>query len=110
MRITYEIITPESAEHGDAEERGFIEPQFGLRVPIEEALDDSLWPAASLEWSVRAAEIRLGRNALTDVGGWFEETDGSTNYRTGAVTRESLHPGKVTASTYTRLKEIFCYD
>lgn len=25
-RVTYETITPESAEHGDAEERGFMLP------------------------------------------------------------------------------------
>ena len=33
--VTYEIVTDESAEHGDAEERGFIAKNVSLRDAID---------------------------------------------------------------------------
>lgn len=110
MRITYEIITPESAAEGDAEERGFIEPRFHIKVPIEEALDDSQWPATDLEWSLSDAERFLGRKGMEDSGRWFTSCDPDRDFQTGAETYYSLHPAdSVTPSSYARLKAIFCY-
>ena len=43
--ITYEIVTEESAEHGDAEERGFISEDVGLRT----AVSDLGWPSQGFE-------------------------------------------------------------
>lgn len=112
MRITYEVITPESAEHGDAEERGFIEPKFKLRVPVEEALDESKWPAGSLDWTLREAELFLGRRGMEDSGTWFNSCDPERDFQTGAETFYSLHPtnqgGSITAASYARLRAIFC--
>lgn len=111
MRITYEIITPESAEHGDADERGFVEPRFDMHVPIEEVMANGQdWPKESLRWTLRHAEIFLGRNGMEDNGRWFTALDGNTNYQTGAETRYSLHPDdNTTPASYDRLKRIFCH-
>ena len=46
VSVTYERVTPESAEHGDVEERGFMvagsQSRFFWRMPIEEALGESV--------------------------------------------------------------------
>ena len=34
FRVTWETVTDESAEHGDAESRGFLDA-FGDRIPVE---------------------------------------------------------------------------
>jgi hypothetical protein len=112
MRITYEIVTPESAEHGDAAERGFVEPRFQMKVPIEEVMgNEGEWPKASLEWTLREAEQYLGRHGMEDSGNWFNSLDPDRDYQTGAETYESLHPAdNITAASYERLARIFCWD
>lgn len=109
MRITYEIITPESAEHGDAEERGFVSPRYGMKVPIEE-INDTDWPDSSLEWSVQQAASFLGTGSMEDSGRWFSSIDPDRNYQTGAETIYSLHPAdNVTPASYERLARIFTW-
>ena len=111
MRITYEVITPESAEEGDAEERGFIEPKYNIRVPIDEAMNHDDWPAESLEWSLTDAERFLGRGAMEDSGSWFNTCDPERDYQTGAETYYALHPNRgVTGATYARLRAVFCWQ
>ena len=109
MRVTYEIITPESAEHGDAAERGFILPASGyhLKVPIEEMND---FEDSELQWDVRDAEQWLGRGAMEDSGRWFNTVDPEQDFQSGAETFYSLHPDdKITPASYNRLARIFCY-
>lgn len=109
MRITYEVVTPESAEHGDAEERGFIAPGlFNLKVPVEESLNEEDWPKGSLDWDLQAAARYLGTGCMEDSGRWFTTTDPERDFRTGAETTYSLHPDGVTPSSYARLKRVFC--
>ena len=109
MRVTYQIVTPESAEHGDYEEAGFILPASGfhLRVPLDEVdeFEDS-----ELQWDLQDAEQWLGRNAMYDCGNWFESCDPEEDYTTGESTTYSLHPDRsITPSSYNRLAKIFCY-
>lgn len=47
FNITYEIVTDESAEHGDVEERGFISQDVDLRT----AVSDLGWPSQGFESS-----------------------------------------------------------
>jgi hypothetical protein len=109
MRITYEIITPESAEQNDVAEHGFVSPGYGINVPIDEAMNKEQWPAKSLEWSLSAAEMMLGRGGMEDCGRWFSSLDSITDMRTGAETRYSLHPDdNITPASYARLARIFC--
>lgn len=106
MRITYEIITPESAEQGDVAEQGFVEPDYNIHVPVAERGD---FEPGALKWTLRGAELFLGRYGCEDCGRWFQQVDGSTDYSTGAVTRYALHPDdSVTVASYDRLKRIFC--
>ncbi len=77
---TYEVITPESAEHGDAEERGFIfesEPHtFRELVDLLQRLgacSPSSWP------------VRCGDHF------WVSTIDPERDYRTGADTYYSVH-------------------
>ncbi len=110
FRITYEIITPESVEVGDAEERGFVEPRFDCLVPIEEAMNETDWPKSSLLWTLQHAELFLGRHSMEDCGRWFSSIDSPEDYQTGAQTRYSLHPDdSITPSSYARLARIFVY-
>ncbi|UIS25311.1 hypothetical protein [Erythrobacter phage vB_EliS-L02] len=109
MRVTYEIVTPESAEHGDAEERGFVLPASGfhLLVPLDE-VDD--FEDHELVWDLADAEQWLGRESMEDCGRWFTSIDGQVDYATGAETRYSLHPSdKTTPASYERLARIFCW-
>lgn len=107
LRITYEIITPESAEHGDAEERGFVEPGLNMRVPLGE-INDTDWPNSKLGWTLRQAEIYLGRGGMEDSGHWFSTCDPERNFQTGAATFYSLHPSdNTTGASYARLARLF---
>lgn len=95
--VTYEVVTPESAEQGDAESRGFVLPG-GWRVDVTDDSDD-------VGMSLREA-LRLA-SPQEDSGSWFSEVDGRVNYRTGAVETRSIHPPRnVTPSSYERLARI----
>lgn len=110
MRVTYEIVTPESAEQGDCAEHGFVLPGrfFHLKVPVDEAL---AMPDSDLEWDLRDAEQWLGRNGMEDVGRWFVSCDGDIDFATGAETRYALHPSdNTTGASYERLARIFCHN
>lgn len=110
MRITYEVVTPESAEHGDAVERGFITPGlFNIRVPTEEALNKEDWPAGSLDWDLQAAARYLGTGAMEDNGRWFTTADPEIHFMRSEHVFYSLHPAEnITPASYARLKAVFC--
>ena len=100
FRVTYEIVTPESAEHGDAAERGFID-SWGMQV---DALIGQETPGVAM--TLREA-LQLC-SPQEDSGSWFNECDGRENYQTGAVETRSLHPpDNVTGASYARLKRLF---
>jgi hypothetical protein len=52
--VTYDIVTHESAEHGDVAERGFAAKGIGLREAIREiggqAFEADCWPVQSPRW------------------------------------------------------------
>ena len=96
--ITYEIVTPESAEHGDAAERGYV--SAGFKFPLE--IVDMARDRNVLSFDLRSAVNQLG--GVENAGRWFVEVDGRINYQTGAETRYSLHPPEnITPSSYGRL-------
>ena len=100
--VTYEVVTPESAEHGDFAEIGFMQSggwQHEIST-VEMARDRE-----ALEFDLRSAVNMIG--CVEDSGSWFSEADGRVNYQTGAETRYSLHPPKnITASSYGRLARL----
>lgn len=78
-KMAYEIVTPESAEQGDADERGWIEKkseQYGTLEDLIRVVRDHTW----LEWS---SSRPRGRHD------WIV-SEGEENYRTGANTSYSL--------------------
>lgn len=92
FRVTYEIVTPESAEHADADERGFVAP--------------GEWRGDEPVWMTLREAMRLAR-PQQDCGLWFSEVDGRVDYRTGAVETRSIHPpANITASSYARLARL----
>jgi hypothetical protein len=96
FRVTYEIITPESAEHGDCAESGYVEPLGWKFQPGNE--------------SPEGLTLREATNLVSCVensGRWFTEIDGRTDYRTANEERRSLHPpANITRASYARLARL----
>lgn len=75
IKVTYEVITPESAEDGDVAERGWDD---------EEGTPHTLREAVKL---MRGCEPS---SSEFHVGVWYT-AEGDTDYRTGAERRQSFH-------------------
>lgn len=78
VNITFEVITPESAEHGDAEERGFVEENKEFTTK-KEAFD---------YFSVKYGAYYKGND--TD----YYTLDPEKCYETGSETYYGLHFSK----------------
>lgn len=76
---TYEIVTEESAELGDAEERGFDwqDAPHGFRETVD---------------LIRAGGF-CHPSCSHGVPGWLS-TEGETDFQTGDVETKALHPGR----------------
>ena len=102
--ITYETVTPESAEHGEADESGWIVDGHGSRV----TLGDCYWAlqnAGAIGCYVEANEnpVRAPR--------WLTFYKVEEDYATGAETSWSLHiPDYVSDASRRRIARLFnCY-
>lgn len=100
FNVTYEIVTPESAEHGDAEERGFILEGATFREAFCAAHEtrtnrvDGIETIEADEWPIRAPR-------------WFTVVNG-TEFETGAHESRSLHlPDHVTTASRRRVARLF---
>lgn len=103
FNVTYEIVTPESAEHGDAEERGFILQDATLRDAFEavqatrtsrvdgiDSIEPDCYPRRNVRW-------------ITIINGM--------EYETGANESRALHiPDHATESTRRRICRLFGID
>ena len=95
MDKTYEIITPKSAEQGDAEERGF---------EYKDQEFDTLWDMAK--------EIRdAGATEPSEYGHgtphtWYSTVDPDRDYKTGEETYYSFHPRNLTYEQARELKNL----
>ena len=99
FRVTYEIVTPESAEHGDAAERGFVEPGE-WKTPIEESLAGNDLHTMSLRDAMRLCY------PIEDSGFWWTG-EASQDYQTGAYETRAIHPPRgITASSYARVSRL----
>lgn len=99
FNVTYEIMTPESAEYGDADERGFIVEGASLR----DALDYVFSTRTSQCEGVEAVEA----NEYPVVSpGWITVYNG-IEYLTGAHESRSIHfPDNMTASSRVRVARL----
>ena len=98
--VTYETVTPESAEYGEADERGWILEGGTLRDA----------------WEVLRNAGAIGRHVEADSHPvrdprWFTFYDVSEDYATGAATSYSVHlPPTVSPASRMRLARLFgCY-
>lgn len=96
FNVTYEIVTPESAEHGDADERGFIIQNGRFRSAVEslfETRSNTAGGIAALETSAWPEEFAR----------WFTVINGP-EFDTGAVESRSIHwPDSITPASKARV-------
>lgn len=96
--MTYDIVTPESAEHGGVAESGFHIETIKLGSKGREHNEMSLSTA-----------IRLARNEYCNVdngNGSFYSNGGDMNYRTGSETSYAVHFDGLTPSTLKRVARL----
>ena len=99
FNVTYEIVTPESAEEGDAEERGFICEGFSLR----DAMTLLHETRTSLVDGVESIDCD---SYPCDCPRWITVTNGM-EYETGAHESRSLHiPAALTEATARRIARL----
>lgn len=105
VNVTYETVTPESAEWGDYEDCGFLDAS-GLRHSA-----NGLWGEAAGKLKAECA-MPL-RDALRHVAPAFREDssfyeiDGRNDYRTGEVETRALHmPDSVTPASLARIARL----
>ncbi len=91
--ITYEIVTPESAEHSEADETGFTMQDVTLR----DAWDFLRWEGSASDSTISTAR-------------WLTFY-GEQDYATGGYTNYSLHfPSKLSQYSRVRIARLFrCY-
>jgi hypothetical protein len=77
--ITFEIITPESAEHGDAEERGFLDENATADYEEMVEMMQGMAPSNS------PPSIENAHNT------WYTAYDVDVDYKTGAHENNSYH-------------------
>ena len=97
--VSYEIVTEESAENGEAEERGVIDEELTLRDAIKEvhrtrtnlvggveAIQPNSWPVDRVRWIT---------------------VHNSTEYETGARESRTLHiPDTITPASSRRIARL----
>lgn len=90
FNVYAEVVTPDSAEHGDAESCETIGENLTLRDAIGEI------------FSTRTNMVD-GIESIEDCGRWFAVCNGQ-EFETGAHESRSLHPaGNITESSYRRI-------
>lgn len=101
-RVTFDVVTPESAESGDTARNGFLD-SAGNEYAQQDFATFKEWQAFEAPtMSLREAAELCG--CLEDSGSWLSECDGSQDYRTGEEMRRSIHPPRnISAASYARL-------
>ena len=99
FNVTYEIVTPESAENGDVDESGFIAENVSLR--------DALALVSETRTSrVDGVECIECDSLPCDAPRWITVVNGM-EYETGAQESRALHiPEGVTESTARRIARL----
>lgn len=97
--VTFEIMTPESSECGDAEERGFVIEDANLRDAVEELYRTRTSQVDGVE-SIQTDSLPCIRPR------WITVTNG-TEYITGAHESRALHiPDTVTTASARRIARL----
>lgn len=97
IRISYDVVTPESAEQGDYAETGWVNEQGVPCEPDEHDREEGLTRvdlAVQLIGPFVEPSGGLGRgcDAVHNLRLlWYSDAEGDINYRTGAERRHSYH-------------------
>jgi hypothetical protein len=103
FHVTYQIVTPESAKHADAAERGFLSAS-GVLIELPPGCCGAAAGKVKDECAMTLQEAVNLIGCVEDVGTWFVETDGRNDYASGQNMCCSLHPpDNITAASYARL-------
>ncbi len=88
--VTFDTVTPESAENGDIASRGWKASILLTREDLDD--DNPSWVDAAC-YALRYANCgSLEADSSHGEPRWFTEADGDPDYRTGEETRRSFHP------------------
>ena len=97
--VTYEIVTQESAEHGDADERGFIGKDLSLRDAIDE-VNSTRTNMVDGVTCIEPSDSRI------EHARWFTVFNGM-EFETGAQENRSIHiPDNVTGASRRRIARL----
>lgn len=101
FNVTYEIVTQESAEIGDAEERGFLGEDMSFRDAIELFNNERDWTHV---------ESDIYPMSATNPPSWFTDF-GEMQFASGETRSVSLHlPRNITGSSAMRIARLIdCY-
>jgi len=99
FNVTYDIVTQESAEHGDFDEIGFISQNVTLRGAISDVF-------ATRTNQVEGCECVEPSDSRTGNARWITVTNG-TEYETGACESRALHfPESLSSATRRRIARL----
>lgn len=103
FNVTYDIVTPESAEHGDYAECGFIAENIPLRMAIDALFETRTSRVSGIE-TIEANECPV------EFPYWLTVVNGM-EFETGACESRSLHfPDWITGSSRRRIARLIgCY-
>ena len=97
--VTYEIVTQESAEYGEAEESGFIAEGISLREAVDLVKSTSTISCGGIT-NIEASDSCIGQSRWITVYNGME-------FETGAHESRSLHiPDHITAASRRRIMRI----
>lgn len=128
VSVTYDIVTPASAEEGDAAERGYIDPRTERERPTDAGRKRDIErteraaKAGRLNWSLRDAIAFIGRqNCARHETDWTQGANGrglavyatdayetqSTDARPGVLSvNYSLHVDGLSYGSFARLARV----
>lgn len=99
FNVTYEIFTQESAEHGEAEEMGYICEAVTLREALE-SINETRTCRVDCIQAIEANECPM------DAPSWLTVYNGM-EYETGAHENRSIHfPESITPATRRRIARL----
>lgn len=110
FHVTYDQCTPESAEHGDYSESGFLLPG-GWHIELEPGVFGTEAGKIKADCGLSLGEaIRLVDGHLEKNHGdtsFYEAEFNTIDYRTGTEERLALHcPDNITASSLGRIERL----
>ena len=106
FHVTFDIVTPESAECGDIDDSGFVD-SYGFQYSTH-AKPTPFVIETGAACGMRLSEaLNLISVCESSDGFAYYESDGRQNYETGAETRRAFHlPRNATGASVARVRRL----